>query len=264
MAQTLLGHVEFYTGRFRESAETYRALERSARTNGDQQHLSWGLYAGARARMCLGELEESRAMLLESNVLLEPLVEVPSQIIASGLLAALQLRAGDLPSALAAAQLTASRIRGSLPTVFSTLSGYAAVAEVYLARWEQLIRDQNRHRRPARAARKAARRAVFDLLTLALCVPIAWPCYHRARGEAQRLDGKPRGAVRAFERARIAARRLGMPHDEALAHLALARSAPPQSAARVAHAARAKRMLEPLACPLELELARQLQEEARP
>jgi serine/threonine protein kinase len=261
MAQTLRGHADFYTGHFRESADAYRELEQSARAHGDQQHLSWGLYAGARARICLGELDESRAMLLESNALLEPLVEVPSKIIAPGLLASLHLRAGDLTSALQAAQLTASRIRGSLPTVFSTLSGYAGVAEVYLACWERELREHGSEARSTRAARRAARRAVFDLLTLALSVPIGWPCYQRIRGEAQRLDGKQRAAARCFERARLSARQLGMPYDEALAHLDLARSAPPHSSERAEHAACAEHMLKQLACPLDLERARQLREE---
>jgi hypothetical protein len=260
MAQTLLGHADFYTGRFRESADTYRELERTARAHGDQQHLSWGLYAGARARICLGELDDSRVMLLESNALLEPLAEVPSKIIAPGLLASLHLRAGDLTSALQAAQLTASRIRGSLPTVFSTLSGYAGVAEVYLARWERELREHGAQARSTRAARRAARRAVFDLLTLALSVPIGWPCYQRLRGEAQRLDGKQHAAARSFERARLSARRLGMPYDEALAVLDLARIEPPHSSGRAEQATRAEQMLKQLACPLDLERARQLRD----
>jgi hypothetical protein len=208
--------------------------------------------------MCLGELEESRAMLVESNALLEPLVDVPSKIIATGLLASLHLRAGDLSSALQAAQLTASRIRGSLPTVFSTLSGYAGVAEVYLARWERELHASGPRARSTLTARRAARRAVFDLLTLALSVPIGWPCYQRLRGEALRLDGKQGTATRAFERALLSARQLGMPYDEALAHLDLARSAAPLSSERTEHAARAEQMLKRLDCPLDLERARQL------
>jgi len=258
MAQTLLGHTDFYTGRFRASADTYRQLELTARANGDQQHLSWGLYAGARARICLGELAESRAMLLESHALLEPLVEVPSKIIAPGLLASLHLRAGDLESGLQAAELTAQRIHQSLPTVFATVAGYAGVAEVYLARWAQLLDASGRRARATRAARRAARRAVFDLLTLALSIPIGWPYFHRIHGEMLRLDDRLRAAERAFERGRSAAHRLGMAHDEALAHLDLARVAPPGSRSHAEHQSHAERMLERLACPLDLARARQL------
>jgi hypothetical protein len=131
---------------------------------------------------------------------------------------------------------------------------------VYLARW-QLLRSSARAPE-VRSARRAAQRAVFDLLTLALSIPIGWPYYHRSHGEMQRLDGNLRTAAWAFERGRAAAHRLGMPHDEALAHLDLARVAAPGSRARAQHAAQAEAMLERLACPLDLERARQLRQAA--
>ena len=135
---------------------------------------------------------------------------------------------------------------------------YAGVAEVYLARWERELLAHGPRARSTLSARRAARRAVFDLLMLALSVPIGWPCYQRIRGEAQRLDGKQRAAARAFQRALLSARQLGMPYDEALAHLDLARIAPAHSSTRAEHAARAEQMLKQLACPLDLERARQL------
>jgi eukaryotic-like serine/threonine-protein kinase len=261
MAQTLIGHAAFYTGQFRESARIYRELEETARSTGDVQHLSWGLYAGARARMCLGQLAESRAMLLESNALLEPLVEVPSKIIAPGLLASVHLRSGDLEAALSAADLTTTRIRKNLPTVFATVAGYAGAAEVYLARWAELARNGRGDRSATLAARKVARRAVLDLLTLALSIPIGWPYYYRLAGEARRLDGKSRAAKANFRRCLRSARELGMPYDEALAHLELARLEPPRSAPRDQHLSDAERMLEKLGCPFDLERARRLRSE---
>jgi serine/threonine protein kinase len=260
MAQTLLGHADFYTGRFRRSVGIYRELEETARANGDQQHLSWGLYAGARARLCLGDGDAALAMLLESNALLEPLVEVPSKIIAPGLLAAAQLRAGDLESALGAAELTAARIRQSLPTVFATVAGYAAVAEVYLARWEQLLSAGGSGEELA-AARALAQRAVLDLRRFALSIPIGWPYYHRSHGEFRRVAGERPAAERAFQRGLLAARKLGMRHDEALAHLDLARLAAARSAARHDHLGRAERLLARLECAFDLERARRLREE---
>jgi hypothetical protein len=73
-----------------------------------------------------------------------------------------------------------------------------------------------------------------------------------------RLDDRLRAAERAFERGRSAAHRLGMAHDEALAHLDLARVAPPGSRSHAEHQSHAERMLERLACPLDLARARQL------
>jgi tetratricopeptide (TPR) repeat protein len=261
MAQTLIGHAAFYTGQFRESARIYRELEETARSTGDLQHLSWGLYAGARARICLGDLEESRAMLLESNALLEPLVEVPSKIIAPGLLASVHLRAGDLQAALAAADLTTTRIRKNLPTVFATVAGYAGAAEVYLVRWAELAQSSPSDRHATDAARKVARRAVFDLLTLALSIPLGWPYYYRLAGEARRLDGNSGAARASFQRGLRSARELGMPYDEALAHLDLALLERPRSAPWDHHLSHAERMLEKLGCRFDLERARQLRAE---
>jgi hypothetical protein len=268
MAQTLIAHTHFYTGRFRESAGIYHDLALSARRTGDRQHLSWGLYAGARARMALGDLEEARVMLLESNELLEQLVEVPSKIIAPGLLGSLYLRLGDMDRALQSADLTTARIRRNLPTVFSTVAGYAGAAEVYLARWDQLAHGGEKHggqnqrgqKQAAAAARKVAKRAVFDLRVLSINIPIGEPYYQRLNGEAHRLDGKPERAKRSFARGLLAARRLGMRHDEALAHLDLARMAEPASALRSAHLSCAERMLDELGCRFDLERAQRLRE----
>jgi serine/threonine protein kinase/tetratricopeptide (TPR) repeat protein len=261
MAQTLIGHADFYTGRFRRSARVYRELEETARGNGDQQHLSWGLYAGARARLCLGETEQARAMLRESTALLEPLVEVPSKIIAPGLLASAELRAGDLQAALELADLTAARIAQSLPTVFATVAGYAAVAEVYLARWQRLLACGEQGPE-VELARARARRAVADLRRLAVSIPIGWPCYHQNHGEFLRADGDRSAAARVFERGLLSARKLGMRHDEALAHLALAELAAPRTPAWRDHLERAKRMLERLECAFDLERVRQLERNA--
>jgi serine/threonine protein kinase len=257
MAQTLFGHTDFYTGHFRRSASIYSDLEAAARANGDRQHLSWGLYAGARARLCLGQIEQARSMLLESNALLEPLNEVPSKIIAAGLLASAELRAGDLAAAVAAAELTSARIHQSAPTVFSTLAGYAGVAEVYLARWERLL-ARGAAGAELVAARRLARRAVLDLRRFAWSIPIGWPCYRRAQGELARVAGKTTAAQTAFQRSLLAARKLGMQHDEALAHLDLASLAAPRSRERLDHLQRAERLLERMECAYDLERSRRL------
>lgn len=256
MVQTLIAHADFYTGGFQESARIYRELAETARRTGDRQHLSWGLYAGARARLALGDLEPARAMLLESNELLEQLVEVPSKIIAPGLLASVHLRLGDMDRALEMADLTAARIRQNLPTVFATVAGYGGVAEVYLAHWEDLARRGMTE--DAARARRVARRALIDLMALAVNIPIGRPCHHRMQGEARRLDGKLGSARRSFEKSLSAARKLGMPHDEALARLDLAALDAPGTAAREQHLRGAEELLEQLGCRLDLARARRM------
>lgn len=246
MAQTLIAHVDFYTGRFHQSVRIYRELEENARRTGDRQHLSWGLYSGARARIALGELEPSLAMLKEATEVLEPLVEVPSKIITPGLLASVYLRLGDMPRALDAADLATARIRRSLPTVFATVAGYAGAAEVYVAHYRQL--QQRGQSLQAAHARKVARRAVFDLRVLSLNIGIARPYYFRLRGSFELADGRARAARRSFERGVASACELGMPHDEALLRRELARISPSQATGGDLHELRAQRLLAKLGC----------------
>jgi eukaryotic-like serine/threonine-protein kinase len=255
MAQTLLGHADFYTSHFEASVRIYGELEQAARRSGDRQHLSWGLYSGARALICLGEFEKAQRMLTESNALLETLVEVPSRIIAPGLLASLHLRTGDMTRALEAANLTTSRIRENHPTVFATVSGYAGAAEVFLAHYERLSRGAATGRMSH--ARATVRRAVRDLSLLALNIPLARPCYHRLRGEAQRLSGDTSAARRSFDRSLKSACALSMPYEAALTHIELARTEAVRSAPRREHLLQAEQMLEGMGCRYELERVRQ-------
>ena len=78
------------------------------------------------------------------------------------------------------------------------------------------------------------------------------------QGEARRLDGKLRAARRSFEKSLSAARKLGMPYDEALARLDLAALDAPGVAAREQHLRSAADLLEQLGCRLDLERARRM------
>jgi hypothetical protein len=123
--------------------------------------------------MALGELEPARAMLLESNQLREQQVEVASKVIAPGRVGSGLQRLGDMDRALEMAELTSARIRQNLPTVFATVAGYGGAAEVYLAHWEGLVRRGRTAE--ANKARQFARRALIDLMALAVNIPIGRP-----------------------------------------------------------------------------------------
>jgi hypothetical protein len=126
------------------------------------------------------------------------------------------------------------------------------VAEVYLARWERL---RARGDAGAKEAEKIARRAVFDLLTLAFNIPIGWPYYHRIKGVELRLLGQPEKAAAACRKGAASARELAMPHDEALNLLELARSLPRNNPERARSLDEAERLFEDLRCPLDQQAA---------
>jgi tetratricopeptide (TPR) repeat protein len=243
-AETLRGHIAFYTGEFEESARIYTWLEDVGRKTYDEQHLAWGLYAKARALIPLGRLDQALVHLREAHAILERGAEAPSKIICPGLLAAAHLRKGELAAATEMADLCAARIRANVPSVFSTVAGYAAVAEVYLARLARGL--------PGALAK--ARWSIRQLALFAFSLPLGAPTHLRLRGELEALEGKKRRSIRSLGKAIAAAKRLHMPHEEALAHAALARTLAPGGEAQAAHRAAAETLLTKLRCSLDLDL----------
>src|SRR5262249_49345340 len=163
-----LAHVAFYTGQFEESRRMYAAIEAAARVRGNDQHIAWGLYAAARALLPLGRVGEARAMLEDAHRLLEAQIDVPSRVIAPGLLASACSLLGDRDRARALADLTSARMRRNLPTVFATVAGYAGAAEVYLAELALAKHVGGDVRR----ARADVRRSLFYLAALAWSIPL--------------------------------------------------------------------------------------------
>jgi hypothetical protein len=214
LAETLLGHEQFYRGMFRESAETYSRLEQRGRRDENQQYVAWGLYAGARARIMLGEHDLSRRMLTEADGLLESEDDAPSKLICTGLLAAVHLATGNLAQAALATERCETLIRSMPPTVFSTISGYVAVAEVRLAL--ALARAD-------RASAKLASRAVSDLERFAFAIGIGRPAAARLRAQLLLMEGKQRAAKRKLADAVKHARALDMRGEEALTNTVLAK-----------------------------------------
>ncbi|MCU0656686.1 MAG: DUF2791 family P-loop domain-containing protein [Polyangiaceae bacterium] len=253
-AKTLIAQADFYSGSFEKSRDLFLEIGEDARRRSNPQHHAWGLYAAARALIPLGELERARGMLREAHALLEPQVEVPSKIITPGLLAQVAQRLGDEQEAQQMAALCTARIRQNLPTVFATVAGYAGVADVYLRRWERLLAAGDPG---ASEAGKVARRAVFDLLTLAFNIPLGWPYYHRLKGVELRISGHPDRASASFRKGIDRARELRMPHDEALNLLELARTLAP-CRERSRSLDEAIRLFQQLHCPLDLQAAEAL------
>ena len=131
-----------------------------------------------------------------------------------------------------------------LQGVEKVVSGYAGVADTYLARWAA--------DRGSRVARKAAEGAVRDLRILSLAIPIAAPYFQRHAGRLRLAEGDRVGARAAFEQSLASAARLAMPHDEATARLHLARLDPPGSRPRTTHLDHASALFGEMGCPAPL------------
>jgi serine/threonine protein kinase/tetratricopeptide (TPR) repeat protein len=255
ISRTLIAHCDFYTGRFEESRRIFGEIEAAARTRDNDQFIAWGLYAAARALIPMGEVARARGMLEEANQRLEKQIDVPSRIIAPGLLASAYLTLGDRTEAIAFADLATARIKKNLPTVFATVAGYVGAAEVYLSEWER-ARSIRAGASEVRAAEAKARSAVLALGVLAWSIPLGRPYYYRIRGLELRIGGNARRARRAHARALDWATRLAMPYERARAHADLARLS--RGEERASHAARAATLFEEMGCSDDLARIRAL------
>jgi tetratricopeptide (TPR) repeat protein len=208
VVQTIMGHVEFYTGELEASAERYAAIAESASETDNPQHHAWGLYARARALLELGVSPESLTLLLAARNVLAKHPELASEIICFGLLARAYLAEGDEDAALGAAREAEVRILSGAPVVFSAYSGYVGAAELRLHR---LRTTQDR------AEAEAARRMRRALSRFAASFPIARPSAARIASELAHLQGRANEALRLARESLDSATRLGMHHDAALA-----------------------------------------------
>ncbi len=237
--ETVIANADYFTGRFTESKDAFFSILRSARAGDSRQHVAWGLYGAARAMIPLGEIDEAIALLREARAELEREDDLPSKIICLGLLATAHLARGDHDAALEAARATSAHVRENRLMAYAIVSGYAGAADVYLARWE---------RGGTLAAQRDAERAVRDLKTIALVLPIAAPYAQRYEGTLAFTRGDRTTARASWDRALASAQRLTMPFDEALAHADLAKLAERGSLTRRVHLTRARTLFSMMRC----------------
>jgi tetratricopeptide (TPR) repeat protein len=226
LAQVLLGHADYYTGCFGATLARYEEVRQSARGRGHLQHEAWGAYTKARSLIALGRMDEAMRLLLESRKLLSGKRDWLSEIICGGLLAQVHLSRGELPQARQHADAVMGLARQVPVMLFSEVHGYEGAAQAYLALWERESQWSPGWSPPvADEARKACAR----LSSLAARFPMGQPAALRCKGRMHWLSGRAWRARAAWRRSLRLARELGMPYDEALAHLELARGSTPGS-----------------------------------
>jgi hypothetical protein len=132
------------------------------------------------------------------------------------------------------------------------LHGYAGVASTLLALWEADI-PQDRERL-ARLAAKACR----ALARYAGTFPFAYPTACLYGGQFAWLSGKRRAAWRAWRRCLLAATRLEMPYEQAVAHFEIARHLPSDASDLGVHLGRACEIFTALEACFDLARAKEL------
>ncbi len=207
LLHTIVGHIEYFTGRLEASRRRFEAMQQAAGRRHHEQHAAWGKYSVARCYIAEGRLEKARGMLREASQLLTSIADEASQLIVDGLSAEVHMRLGDVPSATMFAERIALRIdRTHVPTVFSTVHAYVALASVRLSLWEMF----------GPSGRIAALRACALLSAFAAMFPLGEPAAQRNNGIALWLLGFKTEALKQLEKAVKTANLRGMPYEEGL------------------------------------------------
>jgi hypothetical protein len=140
------------------------------------------------------------------------------------------------------------------PMLYTELHGYEGAARVYLALWE---RERVPGQKPPPVAEEA-RRACVRLSSFAVRFPLAGAVALRCTGRMHWLAGHQWRARSAWKRSARLARDMGMPYDEAMAWLELARASAPGSPEREDSARQAVEGFSRLGCAALLHEAEAL------
>ncbi|HYO68841.1 MAG TPA: hypothetical protein VEU33_22440 [Archangium sp.] len=225
LAEMLLANVEHYTGHFEEAAARFASIRESARKRGHFQHEVWSTHTQARSLLVLGRLDEAMALLREAVGMLPGKHDPLSHIICGGLLGMAHLQREEWERAGDEADKVMELARRYPPMLYTEIHGYEGAARVYLALWE---RERVPGQKPPPVAEKA-KRACARLSSFAVRFPLAGAVALRCTGRMHWLLGHEWRARSAWKRSARLAREMGMPYDEAMAWLELARTSAPGS-----------------------------------
>ncbi len=228
LSEVLLGNAEQYTGRFEEALVRFAHIRESARKRGHLQHEEWGTHSMALSLLVLGRLDEAMPLLREASGMLKGRHDPLSNIICAGLLGMAYLQRGEWERARDEADKVMELARRYPPMLYTESHGYEGAAKVYLALWE---RERVPGQKPPPVAEEA-RRACARLSSFAVRFPMARPVALLCTGRMHWLAGRTWRARSAWKRGVRVARELGMPYDEAMAWLELARASAPGSPER--------------------------------
>jgi hypothetical protein len=129
----------------------------------------------------------------------------------------------------------------ALVDFYIALDSRAVCAEVPLAQWRYA--DSSTDPEKIRRWRASAKRACHAIWRFAFLYPIGKPAAYRYQGYYELLSGKPEKAHRNWQASLDVAQKVSMPHEEALAHWALAQLPGPEQAA---HRQQTRKILERL------------------
>jgi tetratricopeptide (TPR) repeat protein len=237
-----------YRGDFVKRVEYGQRVLDLALATGDLQAQAWGLLDQIESLLNLGDFERVRSLGNDLQRHLGQNIYGADEIMAYGLLAALELRIGRLAEALPHAERALAVMTKFSPTIVYNLEAYAAVTEVYLRAWR--LSPEGDPSRETYVAK--AREACEDTRRFAKIFRIGGSRALLLTAVERELSGDMAQAIRLSREGLVAATRLRMPYEEALAHRQLARLLPSGDRAREGELTKARDLFGRLAAKYDL------------
>jgi tetratricopeptide (TPR) repeat protein len=240
-----------FQGQFERALAFAQEEHRLSLTSGNWQTECWSLMGQGDALVRLGREHEAASLYESALAKIDQDVMRSEAVMGWGGLALARLRMGDARGASECADRAVSHLLATAPVVYYMQNATAATAEVFLSLLE--ARGPSSSREPL-AIR--AHQACLSLRRFARRFPVGRPFACLWDGLLAWLDGRPRRAMRLWQRALTLAERLDTPYERARAHLEIGRHLPPDAVERRRHLNEAVTLLEQLGCAPDLERAR--------
>jgi hypothetical protein len=253
-----LAMIPYFQGHLNRSAKLFDDLATAAFHRKDAHNEAWALRGQAYCLLPQGKLNQAKASLTTLQVLLSDnphVVDEALNIDLHGLLAVVHLRSGEPELANQAAEEAARLIAKTSPTSYLSLPGYAGVAETYLILWETQLENPTAKNLKSKIKnlKSKARRACKALRSYARVFPIGQPRAYLWQGLFEWLSGRPHLAKELWLKSLAAARQLGLPYAEGLAHYELGRHLPPDDPGRIKHLEQAAGVFNQLGAEYDLQ-----------
>lgn len=217
----LLSTWHHYKGNFARRVELGKEVFRLALSSGDLQAQAWGILDQIESLLNLGDFGDVRELGLALRRHIGQNIYGADDIMAYGLLAALELRTGRFEEAVVCADKALAIMTKVTPTIVYNLESYAAVAEVYFTGWA------NEGSTPAGASfAERAKQAAACVRNFGRVFKIGSSRAELVTARESELAGETAAAIKLTRRGLAGAIDLGMPYEEALARRQFARLLP--------------------------------------
>ncbi len=256
---TLLIETLYHMGEFEQGVQWGEKALPLARKRDDAQAVGYALLGQIENLLALGETETAFQKMDELLPLLEQIgqADVNMMIYTYGLLAAVHARQGVWQRAYSRAQQASHALANTRPNSHFIIEGYAGVVEAFLRLWEagetNGLTDEQTAGLP-----KDARKVMRSLRLFAFTFPIGKPYLERWNGLYHWLSGRPKKALKSWQKSLAAARQLNMTYQEGITLLEIARHLPPGHPQRREYLHQASSIFERLGARPLLDAARQM------